>query len=72
MQLVVVLCCVKCGRLVERFHSFMNVEDRSAVETYETLQNILLLYDVREKLIAQTACDGAAVISGSRNMACRL
>ena len=65
-QLAVVLRYVKCGRPVERFHSFVNVKDRSAAGISEILQNILRLYDVREKLIAQTY-DGAAVMSGSRN-----
>ena len=44
----------------------MNVEDRSDVGIPGILQNILLLYNIREKLIAQ-AYYGAAVMSGSRN-----
>ena len=44
----------------------MNVEDRSAVGISEVLQNILRLYNVREKLIAQTY-DRVKVMSGSRN-----
>ena len=47
-QLAVVLRYVKCGRPVERFHSFVNVKNRSAVGIFETLWSILRLYNVRE------------------------
>ena len=64
-RLTVVFRYVKCVRLVERFHSFLNMEDRSTVGISEILQNILRLHSAREKLIAQTYY-GAAEMSGSR------
>ena len=51
-QFATVLCYVKSGRPVERFHSFVNVEDRSAVGISEIFQNILRLHSIKEKLIA--------------------
>ena len=44
----------ECGRPVEQYHSFVKVEDRSAVGISEILQNMLRMYNVRDKLIAQT------------------
>ena len=64
--MAMVLRYVRGGRPVERFHSFVNVEDRSAVGISEIVQNILRLYNIRENLIAQ-AYYRAAVMSGSRN-----
>ena len=52
-QLAMVFRYVRCGRPVERFHSFANMEDRSAVGISEILRNILRLYNISEKLIAQ-------------------
>ena len=48
-QSAVVPRYVKCGRLVERFHSFVNVDDRSAVGISEIWQNILRLFNLRKK-----------------------
>ena len=36
-QLATVLCYMKCGRPVERFHNYANVEDRSAVRISKIL-----------------------------------
>ena len=65
-QLALVLCYVKCSRLVERFHCFVNVEDRSVVGNSGISQSIPRLYNVREKLIALRHV-GAAEMKGSRN-----
>ena len=65
-QLALVLCYVKCSRLVERFHCFVNVEDRSVVGNSGISQSIPRLYNVREKLIALRHV-GAAEMRGSRN-----
>ena len=64
-RLAMVLCYVKCGCQAERLYSLVNAEDRSAVGISEILQNILRLYSITEKLIAQAYYE-AAVMSGSR------
>lgn len=65
-QLVVIFRFTKFGMPVERFHSFVAVDDRTAVGISYVLKKTLQPYSVESKLIAQTY-DGAAVMSGSRH-----
>lgn len=63
-QFVIIFRFVKDKELVERFVSFVKIEDRSAVGLTNTLCQLLQPYAAKQKLIAQTY-DGAAVMSGS-------
>ena len=62
-QLAMALRNMIFGCPVERFHGFVTWR---IAQLWVFLQNILRLYNIREKLIAQ-AYYGAAVMSGSRN-----
>jgi hypothetical protein len=61
------LPCVKCDGPVERFHTFVQIQNCTAEGLASVLKQELAHYELGQKLIAQSY-NGTAVFSGEKNV----
>jgi hypothetical protein len=65
-QLVIVLRFVQGSKVVEHFHGFVKLNNRSAVGISKCVLQALEAYKLKDKLVSQ-AYDGASVMRGAQN-----
>jgi hypothetical protein len=65
-QIVIVLHFVKGSKVVEHFHGFVQLNDRSTVGISNCVLQALEPYKLKDKLVSQTYY-GASVMQGAQN-----